>query len=388
MKRLIEIIRTNWDTIAVFLLMTTVFVYIMFCFGGNSGDLIGHAKAVIRRANVGGPSIIAGNFLLYLMTNMITLFSGNQLAVWITLPIIIALCNTAKYVIVRNAFTVDVERRVAMILSMSLLLVYVIPIAYCFSGIGAWTHRLYVGYIVPNIWHNSTLLCMMPFAIIAYMQSVRQLQDYSPKRTVYISIALILSILVKPSFFFMYAIVFPFVYFVRYRWSKEFWYLIVPILLGVLIVVYEYITIGLYYPKHEEGDGMIISCARIFTWTFWQTRWITWLISLAFPMLFSVLYRNEISKDLEFYALVGMLVVALGIYMCCQETGYRASHGNFAWQMYVVMWFIYYYILRKIVQGVRNGVGWREKLMCSLYALHTASGIFYLLHYLITKNYY
>lgn len=397
MKRFVDILRNNWDVIVVFACMTAIFTHIMFNFDGNSGDLIGHAKAVMRRASVGGPTIFAGNFLLYLIANVLTLFSGNRLAIWIALPLIIALCNTAKYVIVGKAFAIDVDKKAAKSLSLALLLVYVVPLAYLFHGLGEWTQHWYMGYIVPNIWHNSTLICMMPFAIVAYLQSVRQLQDYSPRRTVYISIALILSILVKPSFFFVYATVFPFVYLVRYRLNKEFFRLMLPILCGAIIVLYEYITIGMYYPKHE-GDGMIISFARIFTLPFWETRWLTWLISLFFPMLFAVLYRKEIYKDLEFYALVGMLIVALGIYMCCQETGYRAFHGNFAWQMYAVMWFVYFYILKKIVHSIQtmyphlthirwSGIAWREKIMCSLYALHVASGVVYLLHYLITRNY-
>ena len=397
MKKIIDIFRNHWDVLVVFLFMATLFIYMMFHFGGTSGDFLGHTMGVIRRATVRGTSIFAGNFLLYLVVNVLTLFSGNKLAVWIALPIVIALCETAKYVIVRNSFAIDVERKAANMLSASLLFVSAIPIMYLFGFLGAWTQHFYMGYILPNLWHNSTLICMMPFAIVAYIQSVRQLQDYSSQRTVYITIALVLSILVKPSFFFVYATVFPFVYWIRYRWSKEFWSLLVPIFFGVMIVLYEFITISLFYPDHES-NGMIISFARVFSAAFWNTRWITWLISIAFPALFAVLYRKEIYKDLEFYALIGMLIVALGIFICCQETGSRAKHGNFAWQMYAVMWFIYFYVLRKIVQSIQtvyprltnihwSGLAWREKLMCSLYALHVVSGIAYLLHYLITRNY-
>jgi hypothetical protein len=276
--------------------------------------------------------------------------------------------------------------------------VYIFPLLYLFGGIWQEIDNMLLGYIVPNVWHNSTVLCMMPFAIVVYLLSLKQLEHYDAKRNIYIGLALIVSILIKPSFYFVYGVVFPVIYWIRYRFSKEFWHLMLPIFIGVFFVLYEYLTIFLLYPSNE-GDGVVISLSRLAVWSFWKIRWQTWLVSLLFPIVFVTLYKKEIRRDLEFYALVGMLAVAVGIFLLCAETGIRASHGNFAWQMYIAMWFIYYYILKVIVRNVQHiyprltavkwsGIAKREKLMIGLYMFHVACGIWYLIRYLITQNYY
>ena len=398
MKRIVNSICKHWDVIAVFLVMAAIFTFMMFTFREKTTDMFEHAYAVWKKVAVEGTHMFSGNFILYFTVNLLTLFSGNQLAIAIVFPLFVALCNTAKYVIVRNAFAIDMEQRWANVLSLSLLFVYVFPVLYLFGGIWPEIDNMLLGYIVPNVWHNSTMLCMMPFAIVVYFLSIKQLQNYDSKRNLYIGLALIISILIKPSFYFVYGVVFPVVYWMRYGFSKELLYLLLPIIIGVFFVLYEYITIFLLYPVNE-GDGVVIGIDRLLTWSFWKIRWQTWLASLLFPIVFVSLYKKEIHNDYEFFALVGMLVVAIGIYLLCAETGKRASHGNFAWQMYIVMWFVYYYILKVIVQNVQHtyprltavkwsGIAKREKLMISLYMFYVACGIWYLLRYLITQNYY
>lgn len=397
-NRFVNSICKHWDVIAVFVVMAAIFTFMMFTFREKTTDMFEHAYAVWKKVAVEGTHMFSGNFILYFTVNLLTLFSGNQLAIAIVFPLFIALCNTAKYVVVRNAFALEVEQRWARMAAAALLFVYIFPLLYLFGGIWPEIDNMLLGYIVPNVWHNSTVLCMMPFAIVVYLLSLKQLEHYDAKRNIYIGLALIVSILIKPSFYFVYGVVFPVIYWIRYRFSKEFWHLMLPIFIGVFFVLYEYLTIFLLYPSNE-GDGVVISLSRLAVWSFWKIRWQTWLVSLLFPILFVILYKKEIRRDLEFYALVGMLAVAVGIFLLCAETGIRASHGNFAWQMYIAMWFIYYYILKVIIRNVQHiyprlaGVKWhgiakREKLMIGLYLFHVACGIWYLIRYLITQNYY
>ena len=164
--------------------------------------------------------------------------------------------------------------------------------------------------------------------------------------------------------------------------------MMLPMVAGVLAVVYEYLTIFLYFPSDGTG-GVAITVERFTQWRFWQIRWQSWLVSLALPIIFCVLYWKEIRRDLEFHSLAGMLAVSLGIFLFCVERGPRADHGNFAWQLYAIMWFIYYYILKITVRSIRQN-GWlkREKAMIALYSCHVIFGLVYLLRFLITQNYY
>lgn len=388
MKRLVQLIRNNGDVLAIFGIMVAIFGYIIFTFSSTASDFHSHAQFIRDYVTEPDSHMFSGNFLMYFIVNLLTFFSGNMQAINLVFALLVASCSTAKYVLVREAFAIDVEKRWAQIMSASLLFVYIIPILYFFHGIWPELNYMMFIYLTPNEWHNGTFICMMPFAISAYLLSIRQLEQFDPKRVWHISIALLFSILMKPSFFFIYAVVFPFIYLWKYRFNKEFWLMMVPMIVGVLAVLYEYLTIFLYFPSDGTG-GVAITAERFTQWSFWQIRWQSWLVSLALPIIFTVLYWKEIRHDPEFYALVGMLVVSLGIFLFCVERGPRAGDGNFAWQLYAVMWFIYYYILKITVRSIQQN-SWlkREKSMIVLYGCHVIFGIVYLLRFLITQNFY
>ena len=62
-------------------------------------------------------------------------------------------------------------------------------------------------------------------------------------------------------------------------------------------------------------------------------------------------YWAEIGKDKEFWFVSIMMIVALGIVWFCDETGARAGHGTFSWQLVSSMWLVFYYILKVIVKS-------------------------------------
>lgn len=388
MKRILAFFRTNGDVLAVFAAMMAIFTYVLFAFPVSASDFQTHAEAIRDYVTVPDSHMFSGNFLMYFIVNLLTLFSGDMIAIYVAFALVVAAANTAKYVIVRNAFALDIDQRWARMMSAALLVVYIIPVLYFFPGIWPHLHYMHLIYLTPNEWHNSTFICMMPFAIIAYLLSIRQLEQYDPRRTWYIGLSLMLSVLVKPSFFFIYAVVFPIIYWMRYRFSKTFWLMMIPVAAGVCAVLYEYLTIFLFFPSGGTG-GVAITAERFAQWPFWQVRLQSWTVSLALPIIFVWLYWKEIRKDYEFYTVAGLLAVALGIFLFCVERGPRASHGNFAWQIYAAMWFVYYYVLKVVVQGVqKNGWQKREIGMVALYGLHVIFGIVYLLRFLIMQTFH
>ena len=328
--------------------------------------------------------------------NLLSGFSGNLFLIKIALVVLIALANTAKYVLVKKEFSRMISSKQAMIASLALLFVFVIPVLYFLKIFGVFltTNNMYLQYYVPNVWHNSTILCMMPFAIITYYLSVRQFEEFNSKRNGLITLYVVLGALVKPSFFFIYAIGDPICMFVRYRSHKEFFYSLIPIVMGCLCVCYEFVTIY----DGEDGSGVAISVLPLFTLAFWKSRFLYFAVSMALPLLFVLFYWKEIYKDLEFWFVLIMLVVALGIYWCCHETGHRASHGNFGWQVISAMWFVYHFILKTILkcnkelcnEGVKNPCNGHcirvNKGFVVLYGLHVAMGVLYLIKYCITKD--
>lgn len=392
----------NMDAITVFVLMFCVFFFVVFFAMSDMSD-----HAYFARVMLAERKFFSNNFLMYFLINLFSGFTGTVHSTKAALVVLLGISNTAKYVIVKKAFEQLCCRKWAVVASLALLFVYVIPILYLFRW-APGAKIMYWGYYVPNVWHNSTILCMMPFAIMTYLLSVKQLENYDRTRNGLITLFVILGTLIKPSFFFIYAVAYPIMTFIKYRWKREFFYSLVPILSGCVCVLYEYFTI--YTPSvvdvaDENNSGVIIEVLPLFTFGFWKARLLKMGISLAFPMAFVVAYWKKVIKNKEFWLVFIMLVMALGISWCCHETGLRAVHGNFEWQVIAAMWFVYYYMLKVILKegGRDSGIQKSEalssikmssplllktKVFLVLYSLHVAMGVLYLAKYLITKSYF
>ncbi len=384
-----NIVRENRDVIGIFALMVSIFAYIMFVIKWNS-DLPAHAH--IAQQMLEEHRLFSTNFLMYFLINLLTFFTGAKYPMRAVLVLLLAAANTAKYTIVREAFREWTSSKTAKLASFSMLFVYIIPLMYFLKPLGIFlsADNMYLGYYVPNVWHNSTILCMMPFAIACYLLSVKQFKQYTDRRNKYISLFLVLSVLVKPSFFFVYVIAYPIIMLSHYGLSKTFSKSLLPLLAGGICLVYEYVTI--YYSGVNDGSSVVIDIAQLFTLDFWQPHILYLVVSLSLPLLFLCLYGRTIVRDPEFWFVLIMLVCGLGIMWCCRETGPRATHGNFGWQTIAAMWFVYFYMLKIATNGEVSSLpqrgGYSQRATLIIFGLHVIMGFVYLGKFLVTKSFY
>lgn len=384
-----NIVRENRDVIGIFALMVGIFAYIMFVIKWNS-DLPAHAH--IAQQMPEEHRLFSTNFLMYFLINLLTFFTGAKYPMRAVLVLLLAAANTAKYTIVREAFREWTSSKTAKLASFSMLFVYIIPLMYFLKPLGIFlsADNMYLGYYVPNVWHNSTILCMMPFAIACYLLSVKQFKQYTDRRNKYISLFLVLSVLVKPSFFFVYVIAYPIIMLSQYGLSKTFSKSLLPLLAGGICLVYEYVTI--YYSGVNDGSSVVIDIAQLFTLDFWQSHILYLVVSLSLPLLFLCLYGRTIVRDPEFWFVLIMLVCGLGIMWCCRETGPRATHGNFGWQTIAAMWFVYFYMLKTVIDSeVSPSLQWggySRRVTLIIFGLHVIMGFVYLSKFLVTKSFY
>ena len=384
-----NITKKNLDVIGIFALMVSIFAYIMFVVKWNS-DLCAHTY--IAQQMLEEHRLFSTNFLMYFLINLLTFFTGAKYPMRAVLVLLLAAANTAKYTIVREAFREWTSSKTAKLASFSMLFVYIIPLMYFLKPLGIFlsADNMYWGYYVPNVWHNSTILCMMPFAIACYLLSVKQFKQYTDRRNKYISLFLVLSVLVKPSFFFVYVIAYPIIMLSQYGLSKTFSKSLLPLLAGGICLVYEYVTI--YYSGVNDGSSVVIDIAQLFTLDFWQSHILYLVVSLSLPLLFLCLYGRTIVRDPEFWFVLIMLVCGLGIMWCCRETGPRATHGNFGWQTIAAMWFVYFYMLKTATNSevllLPQRGGYSQKIMLIIFGLHVIMGFVYLGKFLVTKSFY
>lgn len=403
MKRVVTLLKKNWDVCAVMFLMFGFFSYIMFyC----HADLPLHAKdaKLLFEQN----KLFSGAFLLYFLLNLLSGFSGNEMVIKWMLVSLIAASIVAKYIIVEKSFKELFRQPVAKITSALLLVVYIIPYLYFMKWFGYYKHmdNMYLGYFVPNVWHNSTIICMMPFAILAYLLSIKQLCVFSRKRNRLLVLCVVAATLIKPSFFFVYCVGYTIVLVVKYRFKKEFFYSLVPLLCGGLCVVYEYLSIYLFSsPTDSSGSHVVINANDLFSIDYWKSNFLYYVSSFSFPLLFVIVYRKQLLRDMEFWLVFIMMGAAMGIMWLCHETGLRANDGNFMWQVFVAMWFVYYYMIKVIIRNDLyafevdkfSDVSFREKCrtmgvrgwcFVTLYAIHVMMGLLYMCKYVVSRTFW
>ena len=389
---------SNKDVLAVFVGMLLVFFYIMFF---AVSDLPAHAN--ITRDMLRNHALLRSNFLLYFMANLMTVFTGYLTPIKIAIVIMLAMANSVKYAVVREMFAQSYSNSLARTLSLSLLVVFIFPILYLFALIGCfpvdggfWGYEVYCKttdwYCVPNVWHNSTVIFMMPFAIIAYFLSVKQFETFDKRRNGWLAFFIVLGVLAKPSFFFIYAFAYLLIIFSRYRFGKEFFWSLIPLFAGCVCVLYVFFSTF----NGSDDNEVVISIMPVLE--HWKPYLLFLVVSIAFPLLFVCFYHKEIKKDFEFWFVLIMFIVGVGVYWCCHETGSRAMHGNFWWQIVAATWFVYYYMIKVIlkydlpldVESKKiklSAICQRGKCFLIVYGMHVVFGIAYLVKIFVTQTY-
>ena len=400
--KLKKLVAANLDVVFVGLLMLCIFLFIIFVHYMES-DMRPHAEEarIMLKRHV----LFRGNFLMYFLVNLFSGFSGSTKLTKVALAVLIALSNTGKYVIVREAFSQYCPNRFARLFSFALLFVFVIPVLWFLEYMGLYKNPMWLpsvlGNYVPNNWHNSTVLCSMPFAILTYLLSLKQFDGFQTGRNGKIALFAAIGTLIKPSFFFTWMVAFPTVMFVRCRAKKEFWYSLIPVAICCICILYEYCSIYLspplieIDPKYGDGSsGTIISIFESPVFLFWKNYCLHLLFVFLFPLVFILSYWAEIRKDKEFWFVSSMMIVAIGIDWFCHETGARAGHGNFSWQLVPCMWLVFYYILKVIVKSDFSVdefgsviVTKKGMIFLIVYLFHVLAGLWYLSRYLITGSY-
>ena len=204
------------------------------------------------------------------MVNIFSFFTAGVTATELSLCGLLALAGTYRYhlsvtqinrVLGKEQIIKHTENQLlASLLAISMLFVFVIPL----PGFLTDDCYMYIGTYTPNVWHNSTILFLFPFAILLFEQSWRQLQAFSTKRNSLILLLIILNLLIKPSFFFVFICVFPLMLLYKYQLRKEFWMSIIPVFLGGVLLVVQFVII------YKVNTQVLKDASSVIFMPFWK----------------------------------------------------------------------------------------------------------------------
>ncbi len=377
--------------IGIFELLLFLVLVVIFYFGTFviNTDIQLHAQFIKDYAY--GNKAFPVNFLYYLTVYTASFFASKTSALLVVSVYILAIATFAKYYIVKSIFYKEVllntinGERTASILATLLLFSFSLP------SLMVKNDFYYLLSSPPNVWHNSTTIFAMPFVVLLFWLSWKQLQIFSGQRMVWIGILIVLNVLIKPSFLFVYLIIYPILLLKKFKFSKLFWINIIPLIIASLLIITEYYLIYLGNESTDKNSVEINFFFFIKTWAAGENvllvLFLAILSSLLFPIVVLLKNRSLLKSDMVQFA-VACCVLSLIIANTFSESGTRVNDGNFLWQS-IMSSFLLFFVCIFQVAKLASSKGWKSVyLEVSVLGLHVAAGILYFSKIILTDSYF
>ena len=388
--------------IVVFLVSAIYFGLLVLCRVGT--DLPAHAKYV--RDVVAGVVPPPANFMYYLAVYLFSL--GNVESLWwlgFSTVLLMGLVLAAKFAITRRLLAESLAEasdsprqgwlspeRLSLLLAIALLFMENLPMRL--FGVGNY----YLGQIPPNVWHNSTTIFLMPFALLLFQRSWLQLQNPSNKDALKsILLLVVLNALVKPSFLFAFVTVYP-VFMLRATArkagaAKQYVVNMIPVAVAGVLVVALYAAVYFYsfnaIAQQFVGQSKVVVRPFLVWSRFSPNIPLSLMLSLVFPIVYLILHPTELCNEQLRYVW-SLYVVSVLIFILFAETGPRLYHGNFLWQASICSYILFLvtcsrYGARLIELGAW---AWRNVVLSLCLLVHLLSGLVYMSSILIQGSYH
>jgi hypothetical protein len=250
--------------------------------------------------------------------------------------------------------------------------------AFAFSFPG---EHEYLGQIPANVFHNSTEIFVMPFAVALFGLSLAYLHRPDP-RLVQWGIPLVAAnVLIKPSLLFCLVPVFPVAVLLRYGWSQELRRAVILAAVALLLILAQYLYIYVVRPggTTSANDGSV-ALGPFVVWNDYTTSIPkALLLSYVLPIVAAVVGGRRILRSTAVLYAVGLTVVGLVEFAVLKETGTREFDGNFLWQAIVCTYLLFLALVSTTVTWVRErGWNWRSATIAVAFLAHVVAGAAYL----------
>lgn len=214
--------------------------------------------------------------------------------------------------------------------------------------------RTYLGYITGNVYHNPTVILLRPLAIAVFFLGFQQLYARPAWKPILLGgVLLALATQAKPNFTltFLPAIaLFALFDLKRFR-SINWWYIFVGLALPAAAILAEQ-----YYMTYtgSNGDSIIFAPFQAILQYVPNigTELLFILLSILFPLAFTILYRQQLRKEKTI--LLAWLNFLVGLAIALLFTEVEEQHAlNFWWGPMVGLYILF---IETIGQSLKLGV--------------------------------
>jgi hypothetical protein len=389
--------KTEWTaTFAVFFIMCGY--YLLLLHYRISSDIQPHAA--IAHSFVVNADKISPNFLYFFLVALLTGFSKYYNIYYASSIFLIAVSIASKFAITINClkkYTDNYKGSLYYIAAAIIMLfVFALP-GFNFFFI---TRDFYLGQLVPNVWHNSTVIFLMPFAVLLFLLSYRMFytNGWSKKDTIWVVVLILLNALIKPSFLFVllpsvFIITIYRLLFLNYQISslKK----LLPFSLAIILITLEYLLIyKLNYVSEvtagsTKQSGIIVAPFEVWRSYANNNIFIAIVTSLFFPLLYILLSKGRVmqNKLIQFTSL--HFLIGLLVWILFAEEGERKFHGNFYWQIVPAYYLFFLSLVIYFINENRKGMYHRfvQTAIGVAILLHFVWGVFYWAKIIIFRGY-
>jgi hypothetical protein len=258
----------------------------------------------------------------------------------------------------------------------------------------------YLGLLPPNVYHNSTLLAALPFSIAAFGLAMRQLKADS--RCAFRVDALLGGVLVagalcKPSYAFVFVPAYGLLRLGQVR-RHSFGRLVWGLTLAVLPVLLLILGQTWWIDQHPEililgktsfaiglPAGWVMFLPNLFST---QQSYMLAVGSFALPLLAYLLRPTWLRQPAHQLAVLGVFFAFIQ-FMLVYETGLRASHGNFTWQVIAANHLLYWVVALSALnwQPSTTDARIQRGILLAAVVLSVTNGILYMAAIVSTNTY-
>jgi len=245
---------------------------------------------------------------------------------------------------------------------------------------------LYFGYVIPNAWHNSTIVTLKPFALATFLGLVTLLEcvRIDLRRLAIASAASALSVIAKPS----YAIcILPVgIIVAALRGPRKFVAAVALFLPTVALLGWQF---ALHYAAVGKNKIVLYPFYTFLCYGGFHLNDLAYrfLMSIAYPLLAYVIFQAARRSMFVNLAWATFAFAAFLSYFMVEEVMSPHSFdcsGNFAWSGQIASFILFVATTAFVIGRIdRRDIDWRMWLTGGAFGLHIISGIAFYIRILI-----
>lgn len=258
---------------------------------------------------------------------------------------------------------------------------------------------LYLGKMVPNLWHNGSTVFVFPFCIFLFQSTIQWIKSKEYQMPYNLLIWSILILLSKLNYLLCFIPAFILMLFFEKTYKKK---IIVGFIFSGLLFFFIYLSKVIIF-DYQDADSLFfyfkekgkINFDPFSVWEFFSESPILEFLSSFLFIIFSlILFGKELIDEIEFRFSSLVAIFGIIIYLLLAEEGERFTHANFYWQIPIAL-FILHLVIVKFLLGLFLNRKCNDRIQLLkfyflglLFGLHVISGFIYIIHYLVTGQYF